>query len=68
MTRAFECSGIAVRIKTVITVRISQNTQLTTELLLEVVKCFDSDYYSKTFKTYDHLLDHYTLTPTASES
>ena len=29
---------------------------LTKELLLEVVKCFDSDYYSKTFKTYDHLI------------
>lgn len=29
---------------------------LTKELLKESVKQFDSDYYNKTFKTYDHLL------------
>lgn len=31
-------------------------TPLSKELLEESVKRFDSDYYSKTFKTYDHLL------------
>lgn len=31
-------------------------TPITRKLLEEGVRQFDSDYYSKTFKTYDHLL------------